>query len=203
MPEEAPSRSGGRDGSKAERDPEASFRTDSRRRTSPCFRALRRWDGEETRVYDTHEWTSISRAVLWYARWRVRYPGKGARRCQNSSSTSSLLSMGMRPPSVGQGGGGSGAEYLAWLGKQPEADYAILMGVTTYVSCRDSPPEVSLDQCAGRHVEGRLLDHIEQASLMGGVGLAAQDPVEAVHEMKEKGSRSMRTVGSLTSVALS
>jgi hypothetical protein len=33
--------------------------------------------------------------------------------------------------------------------------------------------------------------------------LVAQDPVEAVRETKEKGSRSMRTVDSLTSVALS
>ena len=46
--------------------------------------------------------------------------------------------------------------------------------------------------------EGRLLDHVSEPLSWANTQLVAQDPVEAVREMKDKASKSMRTIGSLT-----
>jgi dihydrofolate reductase len=51
-----------------------------------------------------------------------------------------------------------GPEYLAWLGEQPEADYAVLMGAATYrlmpgFAARGEP---GTGRCPGGPVEGRL-----------------------------------------------
>ena len=92
-----------------------------------------------------------------------------------------------------------GPEYLAWLGEQPEADYMVLMGATTYrvMSGLAAGGEPGTDTLAGlsKVVFSTTLSEPlawPNTQLMGG------DAVEAVREMKDKGSRSMRTIGSLT-----
>ena len=60
-----------------------------------------------------------------------------------------------------------GPEYLAWLAEQPEGDYTILMGATTYqlMSRLAAEGEPGTDSPC-RHVEDRLLDHLERAALL-------------------------------------
>ena len=61
-----------------------------------------------------------------------------------------------------------GPEYLAWLGEQPEADYTVLMGATTYrVMSAIRRRGRAGHRCPGGHVEGRLLDHVERAPFLG------------------------------------
>src|SRR6266542_5708564 len=92
-----------------------------------------------------------------------------------------------------------GPEYLAWLGEQPEADYMVLMGATTYrvMSGLSAEGEPGTDALAG------LSKVVFSTTLSAPLAwpntqLIARDAVEAVREMKANGSRSMRTIGSLT-----
>jgi dihydrofolate reductase len=92
-----------------------------------------------------------------------------------------------------------GPEYLAWLGEQPEADYTVLMGATTYrvMSGLAAEGEPGTDVLAGLSkvvFSTTLSEPLPWANTQ----LVAQDAVEAVREMKYKGSKSMRTIGSLT-----
>jgi dihydrofolate reductase len=92
-----------------------------------------------------------------------------------------------------------GPEYLAWLGDQPEADYTILMGATTYrvMSRFAAEGEPGTDALAGMSkvvFSTTLSEPLSWANTQ----LVAREPVEAVREMKAKGSKSMRTIGSLT-----
>ena len=92
-----------------------------------------------------------------------------------------------------------GPEYLAWLGEQPEADYMILMGATTYrlMSGFAADGEPGTDALANLS-KVVFSTTLSEPLSWGNTRLVAQDPVEAVRDMKETGSRSMRTVGSLT-----
>jgi dihydrofolate reductase len=92
-----------------------------------------------------------------------------------------------------------GPEYLAWLGEQPEADYTVLMGATTYrvMSGFASAGEPGTEVLAG------LSKVVFSSTLRGplpwpNTRLVTKDPVEAVREMKDKAARPMRTIGSLT-----
>ena len=92
-----------------------------------------------------------------------------------------------------------GPEYLAWLGVQPEADYMILMGATTYrvMSGFAADGEPGTDALTGMSkvvFSTTLRGHLSWANTQ----LVARDPVEAVREMKHDSSQSMRTIGSLT-----
>jgi dihydrofolate reductase len=91
-----------------------------------------------------------------------------------------------------------GPEYLAWLGEQPEADYTVLMGATTYrvMSGYAAEGEPGTDSLTG------LSKVVFSTTLRGPLSwantqLVARDPVEAVREMKDNDSKSMRTIGSL------
>jgi dihydrofolate reductase len=92
-----------------------------------------------------------------------------------------------------------GPEYLAWLGEQPEAEYTVLMGATTYrlMSRFAAEGEPGTDALAA-------MSKIVFSTTLGeplswpNTQLVARDAVEAVREMKDKASRSMRTIGSLT-----
>jgi dihydrofolate reductase len=92
-----------------------------------------------------------------------------------------------------------GPEYLAWLGGQPEADYTVLMGATTYrvMSRFAAEGEPGTGALAG-------MSKVVFSSTLGeplawaNTRLVAGDAVEAVREMKANGSTSMRTIGSLT-----
>jgi dihydrofolate reductase len=92
-----------------------------------------------------------------------------------------------------------GPEYLAWLGEQPEADYTILMGATTYrlMSGFAEKGEPGTDALAGMSkvvFSTTLREPLSWANTQ----LVAQDSIEAVREMKDKGSKSLRTIGSVS-----
>ena len=92
-----------------------------------------------------------------------------------------------------------GPEYLAWLGEQPEADYMLLMGATTYrvMSGLASGGEPGTGGLAGLS-KVVFSTTLSEPLTWPNTQLIARDAVEAVREMKERGSRSMRTIGSLT-----
>jgi dihydrofolate reductase len=92
-----------------------------------------------------------------------------------------------------------GPEYLAWLGDQPEADYTVLMGANTFrlMSGLATDGEPGTDVLAGLSkivFSSTLTEPLSWANTR----LIAEDPVDAVREMKETGTDSMRTIGSLT-----
>jgi dihydrofolate reductase len=92
-----------------------------------------------------------------------------------------------------------GPEYLAWLGEQPEANYVVLMGATTYrlMSGLAAEGEPGTDVLAGLS-KVVFSTTLSEPLAWPNTQLIARDAVEAVREMKDKGSRSMRTIGSLT-----
>jgi dihydrofolate reductase len=93
-----------------------------------------------------------------------------------------------------------GPEYLAWLGDEPERDYTVLMGATTYrvMSGYADEGEPGTESLAGLSkivFSSTLREPLSWANTQ----LVARDAVEAVREMKDDGSvESMRTMGSLT-----
>jgi dihydrofolate reductase len=89
-----------------------------------------------------------------------------------------------------------GPEYLAWLGEDPEADYTVLMGATTY-RVMSGYGEPGTDALAGLS-KVVFSTTLSEPLAWANTQLVPQDPVEAVREMKDKGSKSMRTIGSLT-----
>jgi dihydrofolate reductase len=91
-----------------------------------------------------------------------------------------------------------GPEYLAWLGEQPEADYTVLMGATTYrvmsgFAAEGGPGTDALAAMSKVVFSTTLREPLSWANTR----LVARDPVEAVREMKDSSSQSMRTIGSL------
>ena len=92
-----------------------------------------------------------------------------------------------------------GPEYLARLGEQPEARYTILMGATTYrvMSRFAAEGEPGTDALAGMS-KVVFSSTLSEPLSWPNTQLVAADAVEAVREMKAKGSKSMRTIGSLS-----
>jgi dihydrofolate reductase len=92
-----------------------------------------------------------------------------------------------------------GPEYLAWLGDQPEEDFTVLMGATTYrvMSGLATEGEPGTDSLAGWSKVVFSTTLTEPLSWPN-TQLVTKDPVEAVREMKNEGAKSMRTLGSLT-----
>ena len=92
-----------------------------------------------------------------------------------------------------------GPEYLAWLGDQPEADYTVLMGANTYrvlsgLATEGEPCTEALAGLSKVVFSTTLTKPVSWANTQ----LVTEDPVEAVGEMKDKSTKSMRTLGSLT-----
>jgi len=92
-----------------------------------------------------------------------------------------------------------GPEYLAWLGEQPEGDYTVLMGANTYrlmsgFAAAGEPGTDVLGDFSKIVFSSTLTEPLSWSNTR----LVTGDPVEAVREMKEEGSNSMRTIGSLT-----
>src|ERR671911_116906 len=92
-----------------------------------------------------------------------------------------------------------GPEYLAWLEDHPEADWTVLMGANTYRLMSG----LASDGEPGTDVLARLSKVVFSSTFTEPLAcpdtqLGAQDPVEAVREMKDHATRSMRTLGSLT-----
>jgi dihydrofolate reductase len=92
-----------------------------------------------------------------------------------------------------------GPEYLAWLDDVPVADSTVLMGANTYrvMSGLAADGEPGTDALAGWSKVVFSTTLTEPLSWPN-TQLVRQDPVEAVREMKDKGARSLRTIGSLT-----
>lgn len=104
-----------------------------------------------------------------------------------------------------------GPEYLGWLYGQPEGDYTILMGANTYrlmsgfaaaaeTSASDDAPT---DEDAANAELARASKVVFSSTLqppfaMPNTRLISGDAVEAVREMKEQGTSSMRTLGSIS-----
>ncbi len=91
-----------------------------------------------------------------------------------------------------------GPEYLAWLGAQPEADYVVLMGATTYrvmsgFSAEGEPGTEALAEMSKVVFSSTLNEPLSWPNTQ----LVSEDAVETVREMKTTGSKSMRTIGSL------
>lgn len=92
-----------------------------------------------------------------------------------------------------------GPEYLAWLGAQPEAEYTVLMGATTYrlmsgFAAAGEPGTDALADMSKVVFSTTLSEPLSWPNTQ----LIAGDAVETVREMKDKSSKSMRTIGSLT-----
>jgi dihydrofolate reductase len=90
-----------------------------------------------------------------------------------------------------------GPEYLEWLGQQPEKDYLVLMGATTYtlMSGFHAGGEPGTEPLAGLSkvvFSSTLPDPLPWANSQ----LVRGDPVGAVRAMKAAGGRSLRTIGS-------
>ena len=92
-----------------------------------------------------------------------------------------------------------GPEYLGWLGQQPEADYTVLMGATTYrvMSRFAAEGEPGTDVLANMS-KVVFSSTLREPLAWANTRLVSRDPREAVQEMKDEGSESMRTIGSLT-----
>lgn len=92
-----------------------------------------------------------------------------------------------------------GPEYLTWLDEQPEADYTVLMGATTYrlmagLAAANEPGTEALARMTKVVFSRTLSEPLAWASTR----IVAGDAVDAVREMKTEGSASMRTIGSLS-----
>ena len=93
-----------------------------------------------------------------------------------------------------------GPEYLGWLGDQPEGDYTILMGATTYrlMSGLAAEGEPGTDALAGMSkivFSSTLKEPLDWPN----TELIDRDAAEAVREMKDQAeARSMRTLGSIS-----
>lgn len=92
-----------------------------------------------------------------------------------------------------------GPEYLAWLGEQPEATYTILMGANTYriMSGFAEAGEPGTEELAAMPkivCSNTLTEPLSWPNTR----LVSGDAVEVVRQMKESGSESLRTMGSLS-----
>jgi dihydrofolate reductase len=92
-----------------------------------------------------------------------------------------------------------GPEYLAWLGEQPEGDYTVLMGATTYrvMSTLAGQGEPGTGALAGMS-KVVFSTTLSEPLAWPNTLLVTHDPIAAVREMKDKAPTSMRTIGSLT-----
>jgi dihydrofolate reductase len=95
--------------------------------------------------------------------------------------------------------GREGPEYFAWLGEQPEGDYTVLMGATTYrlMSGFAAEGEPGTDPLADMS-KVVFSTTLREPLSWPNTQLVARDATEAVREMKKQGSKSLRTMGSLT-----
>ena len=91
-----------------------------------------------------------------------------------------------------------GPEYLAWLGEQAEGDYTTLMGANTYrlmsaLAADGEPGTEALADMPKIVFSSTLREPLSWLNTR-----LVQDAVEGVREMKDEGTESMRTLGSLT-----
>ena len=92
-----------------------------------------------------------------------------------------------------------GPEYLASLAEDPAADYLVLMGANTYRAMsgyaeEGEPGTEALADMSKVVFSSTLTEPLSWKNTR----LVSQDAVEAVRDMKENGSESMRTMGSVS-----
>lgn len=93
-----------------------------------------------------------------------------------------------------------GPEYLAWLGEQSEREHTVLMGANTYRLMSEMAAANADD--SGFAVMTTMSKVVFSASLQpplswANTRLVADDAITAVREMKQTGTESLRTLGSL------
>jgi dihydrofolate reductase len=92
-----------------------------------------------------------------------------------------------------------GPEYLGWLGEAPEKDYTVLLGANTYrlmsKFAGEGEPGTDVMTDMSKVV---FSNSLQEPLSWANTRLVAGDAVEAVREMKAKGSEPMRTIGSLS-----
>lgn len=95
----------------------------------------------------------------------------------------------------------AGPEYLGWLdedGREP--DYTILMGANTYRLMSGFAEQPDDDTLAQLTATPKVVfsSTLQQPLTWANTRLVTDDPVAAVREMKQRGTQSLRTLGSLT-----
>src|SRR3954467_10455963 len=99
-----------------------------------------------------------------------------------------------------------GPEYLAWLGEQPERDYTILMGASTYrlmsgfsaeAETLEAVEAAAVDELA-RTPKVVFSSTLQPPLAWANTQLVGGDAVEAVADMRQDGSSPLRTLGSLS-----
>ncbi|SFE05759.1 Dihydrofolate reductase [Actinopolyspora alba] len=96
--------------------------------------------------------------------------------------------------------GMAGPEYLAWIAEGAEQEHTVLMGATTYRLMSDFAPEMPDDPgIAALTAMPKVVfsSTLETPLSWANTELAEGDAVEAVRNMKRRGSLPMRTIGSL------
>jgi dihydrofolate reductase len=93
-----------------------------------------------------------------------------------------------------------GPEYLGWLDQSPERDYTTLMGATTYRLMSDFAATSEDSSLAELTETSKVVfsSTLTEPLAWANTRLVEQDPVQAVRSMKQDGTRSLRTIGSLT-----
>jgi dihydrofolate reductase len=103
-----------------------------------------------------------------------------------------------------------GPEYLAWLEEDSKKDYTTLMGANTYrlmhgftTQAGESDPALTPDEVAATDELSRMPKVVFSSTLQEPLSwansrLVRGDAVEAVRTMKQDGTDSLRTLGSLT-----
>ena len=91
-----------------------------------------------------------------------------------------------------------GPEYLGWVGGQPEREFTVLMGATTYrvmsrFAAAGEPGTDALSALSKVVFSSTLSEPLSWANTR----LVTGDAVAAVRELKARGDTPMRTIGSL------
>ncbi len=93
-----------------------------------------------------------------------------------------------------------GPEYFDWLGDQSDSEYEVLMGATTYRLMSGFAAEAEDDTFAELDARSKVVfsSTLDPQLSWANSRLVNDDAVETVRSMKESGTVSMRTIGSLS-----
>ena len=97
--------------------------------------------------------------------------------------------------------GMEGPEYLAFIGDGPENEHTTLMGATTYRLMSGFAAEMADDPgMAGLTAMQKVVfsSTLKEPLSWANTELVGEDAVEAVQDMKRRGGRDLRTLGSLS-----
>ena len=94
----------------------------------------------------------------------------------------------------------AGPEYLGWLKEARERDNTLLLGATTYKLMSGFAEQSDDDSFAQLTATPKVVfsSSLQQPLTWANTRLVDEDPIAAVRQMKEDGTESLRTLGSLT-----